>query len=269
MNYRVFLLLFLLASFTFAIEIKAPFNQEIENGGTIDIGNIGPGQTVSIEINPKVSTNGIYGNGGLYDQALVSDLPFDWTAQDSKLYQTPLQVTITAAPDAPEGGYSAKVTVVDEKNGEQLGNVTFTVKVKITYDVMDFEVYPKEVLIGPDQPARFALTITNKGSTSDVFEVSAGGSKRWAFTKPVFVPAKSAKTIFYEIVSNEEDVFTPSISVTSRASALISDRQNVSIKVRSDLLGDFSATNNGVLLFPIFESGTYSLAGLIANIFGR
>jgi uncharacterized membrane protein len=95
------------------------------------------------------------------------------------LYQNPLQITITADPDAPEGDYAVTIAVIDEANGEKLGNVTFYAKVKITWDVMNFDVSPSYVIVGPGQPARFGITITNLGSTSDVFQVSSVGSKRW------------------------------------------------------------------------------------------
>ncbi|VVC04876.1 Uncharacterised protein [Candidatus Bilamarchaeum dharawalense] len=263
----IFVLMFLL-SLSFAINIVSPSAHAIKDGDIIDLGTIGPGQTVSILIDPKVNEGGIHGIGGLYDQAIAEDLPRGWTSTQSKLYQNPLQVTITADPNTAEGDYVTKVIVVDENDGEKLGNVTFYVKVRITWDVMDFEVTPSYIKVGPGQPARFAIKITNKGSTSDVFEVSSAGSKRWEFKKPIFVPAESSKTVYYEIVGTEEETYQTTIKVVSLASSNIADEQNVTLFIRSNLLGDFKATNNGVLVFPIFESLTYSLAGFLSNFLG-
>jgi hypothetical protein len=262
------ILLFSLVSFSFALNVVSPGSHNIGNYDTIDLGTIGPGQTVSILIDPKVTEGGIYGAGGLYDQALVTALPTGWQSAESKLYQNPLQVTITADQDAPEGEYDMIIVVVDEGNGEELGNVTFNAKVNITWDVMDFEVTPTYITVGPEQPARFAIKITNLGSTSDVFQVSALGSKRWEFTKNVFVPAQSSKTVYYEIVGNEEETYQTTINVVSLASSNIVDSQNVTLFIKSDLFGDYKATNNGILVFPIFESLAYSFAGLISNFFG-
>ena len=265
---RISTIFLLLLSLSFSITVISPVTQDVSEGDIIDLGTIGPGQTVSILVDPIVTTGGIYDIGGTYDMAVAHDLPRGWIAEGSKLYQNPLQVPITADPNTSEGNYSAKVTVIDEYNGEELGNVTFTVKVRITWDVMDFDVSPTYRSVGPGQPARFSITIINKGSTSDVFEVSAIGPKKWEFKKPVFVPAMSTKTASYEIVGYEEETYRTTIKVVSLASSNIAGEKNVTIFVHSNLLGDFKATNNGVIIFPIFEMPIYALAGLISNLFG-
>ena len=262
------LIAFVLLSVAFSINLVSPQVKNVENGDIIDLGTIGPGQTVSLQIEPLVKTGGIHGIGGQYDQALVTDIPPGWSSTASKLYQNPLQVTISSSPSASEGDYSTKIAVVDEGNGEQLGNVAFTARVHVVHDVLDVGVSPATIKVGPGQPARFAIDITNKGSTSDVFDVSAPGPKRWAFRKQVYVPAQTTKTVYYEIVGNEEETYKTTIKVTSISSGIITEEKNVTLLVESDLFGDYKATNNGVLIFPIFESLPYSLAGLISNLFG-
>lgn len=265
---RTLITIMLLLSVSFSITVVYPSVGDVKNGDVIDLGTIGPGQTVSILIDPIVKTGGLRELGGTYDQAVAVDIPKGWSSKESKLYQNPLQVTITADPNAKEGNYTAKVTVIDEFNGEELGNITFTVKVRITWDVMDFDVSPAYVNVGPGQPAKFSITITNKGSTSDVFEVSAIGPRKWEFKKPVFVPAQTSKTINYEIVGSEEETYRATINIVSLASSNIADEKNVTIFVHSDLFGDYKATNHGTLLFPIFEAPIYAIAGLLSNLFG-
>ncbi len=265
---RTALALVLLASLSFSISLLTPFEAEIGNGDSIDIGTIGPGQTVLIQIDPIVTTGGIHGIGGTYDIAEAQELPRGWTSKKSKLYQNPLHVTLTADPEAPEGNYTAKMVVIDEFNGEELGNITFDVNVEITHDVMEFNVTPDSLEVGPNQPARFSITIENKGSTSDVFQVSAIGPKRWEFKKPVFVPAKSSKTINYEIVGEEEETYHATISVVSLASHNIAGEENVTLFIKPSLIGDYVATNNGVLVFPIFQAPIYAIAGLLSNLLG-
>jgi hypothetical protein len=264
---RIIVAAILLLSMSFAINLVTPALSDVKNGDIIDLGTIGPGQTISILIDPQVTTGGIHGQGGLFDTAVAEDLPRGWASQGSKLYEKKLQVMITADPNAAEGNYSARIIVIDEYNGEQLGNVSFIAKIRITYDVMDFDVSPVHITVGPGQPARFGITITNKGATGDAFDVSATGSKRWEFRKQVFVPAMSSKTLYYEIVGDEEQTYKTPIRVVSLASPKINGEKNVTLLVKSDLIGDFKATNNGVVVFPIFESLIYSLAGLISNFF--
>jgi len=263
-----FIIALLLLPLAFSINLVSPQVKNVENGDIIDLGVIGPGQTVSLQIDPLMKKGGLYGIGGQYDQAIVTDMPRGWSFTPSKLYQNPLQVTLSSASDAAEGDYSTRVTVIDEGNGENLGNVSFTVRVNVVHDVLDIDVSPSHINVGPGQPARFAITITNKGSTSDVFDVSATGSKRWEFKKQVYVPEQSTKTIYYEIVGNEEETYTTTIKVVSLSSSIISEEKNVTLFIQSDVFGDYKATNNGVLVFPIFESMAYSLAGLISNLFG-
>ena len=262
------LILFCASAYAVPVKMTAPLQQEISDGDTVYIGAIGPGQTIDVRIEPIVITGGIYGKGGQYDLATVTQNPPGWTFEPSQQYGNPLQVTITADKNAPEGIYSTDVTVIDENNGEELGNVTFTLKTNITWDVLDMDVKPTSVTVGPGQPARFSITVINKGFASDQFVVSATGAKRWQFVKPIYVPAKSSREIVYEITAYEEEVYTPTIKVDSIASPNIHDEQNVSLTIRSDLIGDYRATNQGTLLFPVFEAPIYSLAGLIAAVLG-
>jgi len=263
----LFIVFILSLSLCFAVKVVSPVNTKVSNGDMIDLGIIGPGQTVSILIDPLVSTGGIHDIGGVYDLAEAKDLPSGWKSEESKLYQNPLQVTVTADPNAVVGVYYSNIIVMDERDGEELGNVTFVVKVTITWDVMDVEVSPAKTTVGPGQPARFSITIYNKASTSDVFEVSAVGPRKWEFKRPVFVAAKSSRTIDYELVGGEEEEYTATIKVVSLASENIASEKNVSLSIRSDVLGDYKATNNGVIVFPIFETIVYSLAGLLSNLF--
>ncbi|MBU0532494.1 hypothetical protein KKB44_03300 [Candidatus Micrarchaeota archaeon] len=265
---RLFVVSLILLSLTFSIAIVSPVNADVDESDIIDLGIIGPGQTIYVQIDPIVSSGGTHGIGGTYDMAVAENLPEGWESSESKLYQNPLQVTITADPDTPEGNYSVRINVIDEFNGENLGNVSFILRVQVTWDVLDFEVTPISQTVGPGQPAVFDITIKNKASTSDAFQVSAEGARRWEFTKPVFVPAKSSRTISYEIVGTEEENYAATIKIVSLASSNIADEENVTLSIESNLLGDYKATNNGAIVFPIFELPIYSLAGLLSNFFG-
>ncbi len=263
----VFAILLVIA-LSFSLNLVYPQVNDVKNGQIIDLGSIGPGETVLVQMDPIVTTGGIYGSGGTYDYAVATDLPTGWAKADSKLYQNPLQVTLTAAQDAPPGNYTAKITAVNERNGEQLGNVTFIVKIRVTWDVMNFDVNPTNITAGPGQPATFTITITNKGSTSDVFHVSLLGPRKWQFTKDVFVPAQTTREFHYEIAGTEDGTYQSTLNIVSLASKNIAAQKNVTLTVKSDLLGDYKATNHGTIVFPIFESVAYSFAGLLSNLFG-
>ncbi len=262
---KVFALMILLLGIVSAIQVVSPVGQEVGEQDIVDLGTIGPGQTISVLIDPEVTIGGIYGEGGVYDIAVVSSIPDGWSGEDSKLYGHPLQVTITAAPDAEEGTYSSKITVVDEFYGEKLDNITFNARVTISYDVVDIDIDPVYVRTGPGQPARFGITIMNKGSTGDAFQIESIGAKQWEFKRAVFVPAQSSKTISYEISGEEEETYKTTINVTSLASPIIHAEKEVTVDIHSSMFDDFKATNNGVLIFPIFEGLVYAFMGLIGN----
>ncbi len=261
---KMLTLFILLLGTVTAIMVISPVEQEVDEQDIIDLETIGPGQTISVLIDPEVTTGGIYGEGGLYDMALVTSVPEGWSKEDSKLYK-PLQITITAAPDAEEGQYSTKITVVDENYGEKLDNITFNARVTISHDVVDIEIDPLYVKTGPGQPARFGITIINKGSTGDAFQIESVGAKRWEFKRAVFVPARSSKTIYYEITGEEEETYKTTINVTSLASPVIHEEREVTVDIHSSMFDDFKATNNGVLIFPVFEGLVYAFLGLIGN----
>ena len=251
-----------------AIHVLEPVDTEVSEADSIYVGEIGPGQTISILIDEEVETGGRYGIGGIYDLAYFDNVPEGWHGIKSELHEHPLHVALTADSEAEEGSYLARIVVNDENNADGLEDVGFWVKVDITHDVLDADVEPAVIKTGPGQPARFELTINNKGSTGDTFEISSIGAKRWEFERTVFVPAKSSKKIYYEIVGNEEETYRAQISIKSSASpTIIHEEKNITVDIRSDIFGDMKATNNGVIIFPIFESLIYSFFGLISNIF--
>jgi hypothetical protein len=251
-----------------AISMVAPQAKELTNGDTVYLGEIGPGQTIEMRVNPWVTTGGLHDTGGLYDTAMVISKPNGWESTKSPLYANPMWITITADPNAVEGDYYANITIIDENYGEKLNNITFTVRIKIKWDILDMTVSPTSNIVGPNQPAIYKITITNKGAASDDYEVKSKGAKRWEFKKAVFVPSQSSRAISYEMAAGDEETYKPTITVVSRSSHNIHKEQNVTFTVRSDLFGDLKAINNGVILFPVLEAPIYALGGLISNLFG-
>ena len=260
------LTLLALSGLLFSIQMVEPILTDISEGETVDLGTIGPGQTIEVQIHPKVYEGGIHGIGGNYDQAYATNLPTGWTTQASKLYGNPLQVKITAGPYTGEGTYTIPVKIEDEGNGEELGVLTFNVRLTVSEDVMAFSVKPTETTTGVGQPARFEITIDNTGTAGDTFKVSAEGVSKWEFTKLVYIPPKSSKTIDYEVAAFEEETYETTFKVESSSSPRVSAEETVVLHVQPDLLSDYKAVNNGALLFPIIEAPVYALVGLISNL---
>ena len=263
---RWLICLVLLTGSLFSIQIIEPVLTEISEAEIIDLGTMGPGQTVELQLHPKVYEGGIHGIGGNYDQAYAYELPAGWDTQPSKIYGNPLQVKITAGPYTEEGTYTIPIVVEDEGNGEELGKVTFYARVKISEEVMDFTVTPTEEDAGIGQPARFEITVNNNGNAGDTFKVSAIGVSKWEFTQLVYISPRSSKTITYEVAGFEEETYTTEITVESSSSSRVFQTKTIILNVYPDLLSDYKAVNNGALLFPIIEAPVYALIGLISNL---
>lgn len=263
---RALLLSFLLVASVFSAQMLEPLTQPINDGDRISLGRMGPGQTMPITIHNEVYSGGMHGIGGNYDMATVDYAPEGWSYRNSMLYGRPLQVTITSARDAPEGMYSIPVTVRDERDEEQLGNVSFIAEIEISNDVMDMGVAPTYRRVGLGQPAVFEVTIANKGAAGDLFAVSSTGVPKWSFTKTIYVAGGSTKTILYEVAGFEEEEYQAKILVQSANAPAVREEAGITVRAVPDVLSDYKATINGALLFPIFEAPVYALAGIISNL---
>lgn len=262
---RAILFSILLVALVFPVQMLDPIVRDIGNGDRIFIGTMGPGQTMPITIHNLVYEGGIHGIGGNYDLATVDGAPHGWSYRNSQLYGRPLQVTITSDPSAAEGTYSIPITIRDEDDGEQLGNITFIAEIDISKDVMDMSVSPEARRVGLGQPAVFEVDIRNKGTAGDLFVVSAAGVPKWSFTKTVYVAGGGSKKILYEVAGFEEEEYAATIIVQSANAPVVREEQPITVSAVPDVLSDYKATINGALLFPIFELPVYAIAGLISN----
>ncbi len=261
------LALAVLAGAIYPLMMLAPANTALREGMVVDAGTIGPGQTFAISVDPKVSSGGKYGIGGIYDLVEFYSVPDGWSAKPSKTTSNPLQAEFTVAPDAQEGDYTLYARAIDEGFGEGLPTVSFKVKVHVTRDVLGVSITPKSQTVSAGQPAQFEITVTNKANTNDVYTITSQGVRGWEFKRDIFVPALSSKTVEYEVVGYDESEYDISIATVSTSSPLIAQAQNLTFTVRSNLLSDLKATNSGVMVFPVMLSPLYSLAGLLSNLY--
>ncbi|MEW6528929.1 MAG: hypothetical protein AB1391_03505 [Candidatus Micrarchaeota archaeon] len=257
----------ILISVFYAIPMIEPFQKEITNNEEVYLGVIGPGQTISISVDGRPRTGGIWGKGGAYENAVVSGLPLGWSKQDSDWSGVPLQVKITADKFAREGEYKAEIKVLDEGDKERLGNITFFVKINITHNVLDVLLDGANKEVHSGQPAKFYITVMNNANTSDTFSISSSNVQNWTFKKWLYIPARSSRIIPYEIASTEERYYYPLIYVASESSPLINKTLNATVKINPTPSTDFKATNNGMLFFPIISGIIYALAGFFSNFF--
>jgi uncharacterized membrane protein len=196
----------------------------------------------------------------------ATSLPAGWASTPSKLYADPLQVDITVPKDASDGEYIVELTLWDEAGAEGLGdNVTFTARVTVSREVMDMRVEPAHITVGAGQPARYTITVDNKGVANDMFTVGSLGVRNWEFQRAIYVPASSSKTLTYEVAGDDEADYQVRIWARSASSDQIYKEVPVALSVDTNLFSDYRAINKGVLLFPVTEAPIYFVMGFLSN----
>ncbi|PIT85027.1 hypothetical protein COU37_00715 [Candidatus Micrarchaeota archaeon CG10_big_fil_rev_8_21_14_0_10_45_29] len=254
-----------LCSILFGVSLQLLEPAATISGGEIaEYGNVGPGQTFTVQINPIVRS----GNKsflGQWDRAYAINLPEGWIARESKIYGNPLIVEITSDKMAPEGDYYFDIFVEDEKGQENIGGqVVFNVHAKVLHDIFEMQIEPNEIRATAYERAKFSITLINKGSAKDVFTVTSTGAKGWEFKREVYLMPGASKTFSYELEGQDEATYNMRLSAQSKSSPLVHDEGELNLQVRSNLESDFKSTSYGVLLFPIQLLPMYSIAGLIA-----
>ncbi len=271
-NEALALILLVLASAPYALQLTVyePVATTVTDGGTVDLGVVGPGQTAYVIVESDIKEGGIQGMGGRIDQLVFTSTPRGWETTPSELYGVPMKAIIKVPADASDGEYWFTLKAVDEGNKEQLGETSFKARLVVNKDVLKMDVWPDSASTGAGQPAGYYVRISNTGVASDVFEISSEGVPDWHYTQLVFVPKGSSKVVRYEVVGNEEQEYEVKIKVRAPfSSELLKAERKVFLDINTNLLSDLQATGHGLLLFPIIEQPAYSIMGLISNLFFR
>lgn len=254
----------MLMLFLLALLITNPVAMEVSSGDIVDLGQIGPGQTLAIEIVPTVGEGGKLGKGGRYDIAYAEQLPEGWSSEPSKLLSNPMQVLVKSSQNAQEGLYYFRVVAQDEGNAEGLGTFGFSGKVRVTRDILGASVDTKAKEVGVGQPARFYITIENKGSAGDTFVIEAEGLDS-VLKRVVYVPPRTPKKVSYEITLSEQESLQIPVKISSYSSPQISASLMLSVSSKPDLFADYKACGNGLMLMPFVEQPVCSLAAFLSN----
>ncbi|MBU1198133.1 hypothetical protein KJ765_06540 [Candidatus Micrarchaeota archaeon] len=246
--------------------IVDPVVHTISEGETLDLGVVGPGQRLEVEIRSGTGEPDFQGEEKDWDRLLVdeSSLPIGWEQLDSKYYERIMKAFVIVSPLAPDGEYAFALRTFDEYQGTD--PVRFNAKVKVSRDVFRFQVLQEDVTAGTDQPAVYAMKLQNLGSASDAFriEVAEGLPSKWAYTRDVFVPHNTEQTIQFELVGTDQGEYNVHFTATSLSSAEIQGDQYAGLIVRSSIIEEMKAAGRGMLLFPTIEQIVYNLIGLIA-----
>lgn len=258
-----------------SVKIVAPSMHEVlstASNPAFEIGVIGPGQKVELSIDRGTgemsNDKTTFGQEAVWDRLEVvrSSLPAGWDSRDSLRYETPLTAFIIAAPDAAEGQYEVEVQAVDEYEG--VATIKFKVLVTVSQNVLDVQLDPSTIVTGVGHPAIYSFKLSSKSDASDAYQISTAGLPyAWAFTKTIFIPRKSERTIQYEVVGSSQKQLDFKFQVRSLSSSLITVEKDARLVTTTSLWQDMKAAALGVPVFPNAEQPIYSLIGFVSNLF--
>lgn len=248
-----------------------PIKKQIFEGDTLDLGIVGPGQKIELEISRSSNIFDFRDVEETWDRLIIDDdtLPDFWKSEYSKRYEANPKAFVIVYGDAPDGDYTFALSTDRDYSTPSQNPVKFFVRVRVTRDVLGIEVMSKLVKGGVEQPSEFEIRLTNKGSASDAFnlEVVSGLPNSWKFKKQVFVPHNEERIVQYEVVAAEQVDAQVEFKATSLSSDSIYATDSGGLQTRSSVLQDMKSVGNGVILFPYIEQAVYYLMGFIANNF--
>lgn len=251
------------------VTVQEPVQTELMEGGSVDLGVVGPGQKIEVQISRKAGEVDYRKSEYLWDKLYVEprSLPSGWQGLDSLYYEEKMKAFVIVARDAPDGFYSFELSTERDYGGVQ--PLYFSANVEVRRDVLELTAIEPVKETGAGQPAVFLLRISNKGNANDAFEVGVTGGlpKAWSYKKSVFVERQSDKIVPYEIVASDQGQYSINVRATSLSSELIKDDEMVVVASRSSLLEEMRAASKGVILFPAIEQSIYNLLGFIAANF--
>jgi len=267
-RFGLVLAMILVLSCSFAIRIIKPIDAEIRDNEVYDLGKMGPGQAMSILIERTETTGGKFGKGGYYDFANASILPEGWSVNPSLLYDNPLQVVIISSENAEEGRYTVGIDVVDKDNGEELGTRKFFVAIYLNESVLGFSKVSGISFAGEGQPVRYAVLVQNKGNAGDVFVVE-GSTFRQNSSREIYLAPGSETRIPFEFSYIASGDYNVSFKAYSKLSPnKVRKELSYPITIRNSLEADLKALGSGVIVFPLFEHGSYAIAHIFSYLLG-
>jgi hypothetical protein len=251
-----------------AISILKPINAAIADGASYDFGTMGPGQAMSVLMERTETAGGKYGTGGYYDFANASQLPAGWSVTPSKLYENPLQVVIISGENASVGRYEIPITMYDENNGEGLGNRTFMASIYIDDNVLGLGRVSGTSNAGENQPVRFTMKLQNRGNAGDIFVIE-GVSFGQKTVRELYVPPTSETLVPFEFIYQGSGQQTVNFTAYSKNSPMrVRQALSYPVTIRNTLQADLSSIGYGVVIFPLFEHGSYALAHILSYLIG-
>jgi hypothetical protein len=252
------------------IDISSPVSVRAYDGGIVDFGVVGPGQ--SLEIGAKEPTGDpSYGNPNViavWDQFnfVPGSIPAGWNGTNGLTYERNFHAFLKVSPEAADGEYTFKMHPVDEYEGS--ANLTFTGKVRISSDVLGLKASPSESTVAVGTPALFILELENKAMVTDIYNVTVSGFPGAAkYSNKITITRQSKATMPFEVLSNEQGTYTVKFTAVSLSSNRITASANTQITSKASLVEDMQSAGYGLLLFSNSQQAVVGFLAFAANAY--
>lgn len=249
------------------LNVQGPVSNTLYNGGAIYLGKVAPGESFYILAGSgTTNATGTYVYPG-WDRLEAISYPAGWSSQQSPLYENPMKLKVTTSPNATNGIYNLTIRAVNIGNYSRLGNLTFTAYVNVTPDVSGITVSPAQVSAGPGQPTDIYISINNTGISDDPFTINAVGLPAWHVSDVVVAQHATTTNFTYPVYENEPGQYSFNLTIASTTSTQVVRSYPVTLNVNSNLLNDYSAIGQGVIISPVILEPAYSFMLLLSYLY--
>ncbi|MFI5412687.1 MAG: hypothetical protein ACHQX1_02250 [Candidatus Micrarchaeales archaeon] len=248
------------------VTVTEPFNATINQGGSVFLGKVGPGQTFYITISSATQNITGYSFDRGWNKFVATNSPAGWVVQNSSLNEPSLSIKVTPSPNAQNGTYTFNLTAINLGNYSKLGSLSFAALIDVTPDVFKLQVNPTTISTGPGEPATISVTINNTGVSDSPFVINMQGLPAWNSSKSVIAFHHTVGNFTYPIYENEPGVYHAQLNVTSGSSPLVFKRSNVTLTIQASVLNDYNALGQGALALPIIYAPVYAIMYIISQI---
>ncbi|MEM3827267.1 MAG: hypothetical protein QXR58_01550 [Candidatus Micrarchaeaceae archaeon] len=243
-----------------------PYQATLHQGGSVYLGDIGPGQSFYIVISPNTtSSNGKYVQLG-WNKLVASGLK-GWVVQNSSLYSAAPSVEITPPSVTPFGLYSFNITAVNIGNYSGIGNLTFKAYINVTSKVFSFNASPRNLSAGIGVPAYLHVSINNTGVSDNPFVISVAGLPGFNQSEVVIAQHGTSRTFLYPIYEDSPNIWHGVLVISSLTSPSIYETENVTLSVNASMENEMLALGRGTLIYPVLYAPVYAVQYLIGLLF--
>jgi len=241
------------------LNVLGPASQQLTNNQSIYLGKVGPGESFYVLASSSTTNaTGFLVNIG-WDKLEAINMPQGWVSQSSPLYENPMKIKITVAPNTANGTYYFTLKAINTGNYSRLGNITVNAYVNVTPDVFSLSVSPTNIQSGIGQPTNLYITINNTGISDDPFNINVYGLPAWNVSDQVVALHATKTTYIYPVYVNEPGKYVFNLTATSTTSSSIQRSYRINLIANESLLNDYSAVGQGVVLSPIIFEPSYAL----------